>query len=75
MRFLFEQDGAYASSVTPSAGPAGPAEDTSDLDPEEIVDWSYEELGRAWRSGLLARLPASFWDGLATGGGAGEAER
>jgi hypothetical protein len=39
--------------------------DTSDLDPAAIWDWTDDQLARAWRSGLLQRLPMEFWDDLA----------
>jgi hypothetical protein len=72
-RFFAERDGAYGASLMADAG-RGADPDISDLDPSEMIDWSYDQFGRAWTSGLLARLPARFWDDLATGNGAGEAD-
>ena len=40
--------------------------DTADLDKAAIWDWTDDQLARAWRSGLLGRLPMEFWDDLAT---------
>lgn len=48
---------------------------TDDLDPDELAVWDDDQLLRAWRSGLLAGLPPSFWEALAEEWhGPGEAE-
>lgn len=36
-----------------------------DLDPEKLTEWDNDQLIRAWRSGLIERLPPEFWDRFA----------
>jgi len=63
--YWFSRDAALAAA---ERGEADQSEtvDTADLDPAAIWDWTDDQLARAWRSGLLGRLPLEFWDDLAT---------
>ncbi len=70
-RFMVEKDVPNTLKRTTAEG--GGDEDITDLDPLEMLVWSYEELGRAVRSGLLARLTPDFWDDLAAQEEAAEA--
>ena len=69
-RFHFWRLAAVAAAGVEGAGMA-PAEqadreiDTSDLDCDSIWEWTEDQLARAWRSGVLRRLPPEFWDDLA----------
>ncbi|MGF1549562.1 MAG: hypothetical protein ACFBQW_03370 [Sphingomonadaceae bacterium] len=68
VRFWLKRRAARAAAATEDgAGPTAEGEtvDTSDLDPETILDWTQDQLARAWRSGFLATLAAEFWDDLA----------
>lgn len=69
--FLFCREAARAADTADGeavmAGRGGDpgAIDTTDLDTDLISDWTEDQLARAWRSGLLGRLPAEFWDAFA----------
>ncbi|HEX8655278.1 MAG TPA: hypothetical protein VF693_08665 [Allosphingosinicella sp.] len=72
LRFIAERDaerGAALGFDRPPLGASTRADaadmEVADLDPQDICNWSYQQLIHAWRSGLLRRLPARFWDDLA----------
>jgi hypothetical protein len=72
LRFIAERDaerGAALGFDRPPLGASTRADaadmEVADLDPQDICSWSYQQLIHAWRSGLLRRLPARFWDDLA----------
>ena len=79
-QFMFQRNAARAAAEAKaesneSEPEKGAAIDTSDLDVADIWDWTDDQLARAWRSRLLSRLPAEFWDNLAAeqeAGGEGE---
>jgi hypothetical protein len=70
LEYYFQRKAACAASRL-FAGQSPPTAEeaaqipTDDLDPDCLDLWSDEQLARAYRSGLLGRLPREFWDALA----------
>jgi hypothetical protein len=65
LRFHVSRIASRAAAA--AEGGAFEAEDveTADLDPAALLEWSEDQLARAWHSDLIERLPARFWDDLA----------
>ena len=62
-RWEYARDAAAA--LPEQADGEAEAARVDDLDPATILDWTDDQLARAWQSGVVRRLPAEFWDDLA----------